>query len=155
MYTAREGARRAGYGQAKRAAGDQASKQAGRARQAGVVGADSQTVGPSSPSRSLPQLVTPPHPCTLTRSTPLSLALPLYMIRLLATSPCSSKSPGPVALQRKGKEKGTALCEARWQRWTACALNFFGFLAGVSGSRISAAAPILEPGSCHAESPNR
>lgn len=31
----------------------------------------------------------------------------------------------------------------------------FGFLAGVSGSRILAAAPILEPGSRHAESPNR
>lgn len=33
--------------------------------------------------------------------------------------------------------------------------RIFGFLAGVSGSRILAAAPILEPGSCHAESPNR
>lgn len=49
-------------------------------------------------------------------------------------------------------EQGRTL--ALTHNWTElfCTVDF-GFLAGVSGSRISAAAPILEPGSCHDESP--
>lgn len=45
-------------------------------------------------------------PTQYTHSTLLSLALPRYIIRLLATSPCSSRTaPGPVALAEDGKER--------------------------------------------------
>ena len=88
-----------------------------------------------------------PQPVSATVLTPLLLLSPRSSYnRLLATSPCSS-SPRSGGLGDSGK--GNRIQRQLWSVWK---LNF-GFLAGVSGSRISAAAPILEPGSCHAESP--
>lgn len=74
---------------------------AGKASEAsGSVGADSQTVGPSSPAG---LSHSSPHPVHSFYA--VVTALPLYMIRLLATSPCSSRTtPGLVALAEDGKE---------------------------------------------------